>query len=654
MRSQRFAWALSLLLAIPIVIGLAAFFVLHEPPSAIYNRCLTSLSPGDRLNPGIDGLITDLKQTDDYKTVTFNVNKPYQKGAVNLLIPSAPKVWPAACPVVEEPADCLASPRDGYIICNPGIGKKVGSPLLNSGNANVETFFAERFLLLTFLGHELGHLRSASHNAQHLMPSTANAAMNCWKPGPSEDTDEQRADAYGSRIACEAIRKRPELELLPTEASKLLKLQSSLEGALDWEYFQMDDACVGDKNYPSVSRRKHTFSKTYLACLYPGHQFNPVADLAEKDASTFDDLERRLRERQVFGIVSSGEFGKAPLYSERTVSDRRGGFLTFDSSGTESSLWHAFRVNDAWKLSSVAKWPATGNLIATATKNEGVKVWLSLNVKTPDSGRKLMRIQVDCVKPDCTVTNSAQVGAPEDLRLALGDARGALYLSGFEAFFISNQESLLASLQIKARLTRIGSPDKFVSAAGSDRGVLVPTDQGGILQTIVLTETSIFQRQMLVTSDPVDHVEAMALSNEKWMFLLAHRPALGDASVSLWACPIALLENSSTATTAECIVRAAPFAQDQSPALANRDLASLFDRRIDLQSCPGLVAVQTQGWLWLIDQAHQRRDLLPASGVIACGDEYVDTFRTRRIDRQAIHYSSGPSTTQTVISIPVN
>ena len=146
----------------------------------------------------------------------------------------------------------------------------------------------------------------------------------------------------------------------------------------------------------------------------------------------------------------------------------------------------------------------------------------------------------------------------------------------------------------------------------------------------------------------------MALNHERWMFLLAHRPAVGDASVSLWVCPISLLENSSTATTAEWVVRAAPFAQDQSPALASRDLASLFDRRIDLQSCPGLVAVQTQGWLWLIDPAHQRRDLLPASGVIACGDDYVDTFRTRRIDRQAIHYSPGPSTTQTVISLPVN
>jgi hypothetical protein len=479
MHKKRLLWGTLVLLLIPILVGVTADVFLRQPLGAAYDHCLSALPIEARTNPGINSLVADLKLSSEYAATTFNVNRPFQKGAVNLLIPCEVRTWPSACPLVAEPADCEASAKDGYIVCNPGVGKKVASPLLNSGIANVQTLFALRFLILTVLGHELGHLKFDSGNAKHLLPSNTDAAMNCWKPGPSDNTEEQRADAYGAMIACQAVRKTPELNLLPTEATELLKIQSSLEDALDWEYFQMDDACVGDKNYPSVSRRKHTFSKTYLACLYPGRQSNPVAILADHDATTFDDVERRLRNRQKFGVVSSGNFGQAALYSERTISDGRDGYLTFDSTGKDSSLWYVSQVDRKWQLRNIMNWPSVGNVVGTAHTGGHIQIWLTLDSNKTEKRRQLTRIQVDCAaKRPCSVTNTEAAEVPDDVRVSIGNGNGALMMSSAEAFFISDQQTLLSPAHGGTRLTRIGSPNKFIAAVGpKDNARVRPLEQ---------------------------------------------------------------------------------------------------------------------------------------------------------------------------------
>jgi hypothetical protein len=92
-----------------------------------------------------------------------------------------------------------------------------------------------------------------------------------------------------------SIPERSNLNHALWRATYSLALLSRLEDALDANYFATDDACAGDQDYPSVSRRKHTFAGKYLACLYPNSGFNPVADLATIDAKTFDRLEQNLR-----------------------------------------------------------------------------------------------------------------------------------------------------------------------------------------------------------------------------------------------------------------------------------------------------------------------------------------------------------------------
>src|SRR5262249_11896140 len=154
-----------------------------------------------------------------------------------------------------------------------------------SGIANVQTSFALRFLLLTFLGHELGHIAfSSSPMKKHLTPSEDHGAMNCYARSPeAQMSEEQFADDYGMKTACEALRRRPDLSLLPTSTGYVLTLLSRLEHELDTNYFATDDTCVGDKDYPSIARRKHTFAQRYLRCLYPS-TFNPVAEEADRDA----------------------------------------------------------------------------------------------------------------------------------------------------------------------------------------------------------------------------------------------------------------------------------------------------------------------------------------------------------------------------------
>jgi hypothetical protein len=146
----------------------------------------------------------------------------------------------------------------------------------------------------------------------------------------------------------------------------------------------------------------------------------------------------------------------------------------------------------------------------------------------------------------------------------------------------------------------------------------------------------------------------MALDGAHWLFALARRPEIGTGTLSLWDCPASLLEESANAETADCVVRPAPIEPDQSPALASRDLSSLFEKSVDTRTCPGTTAVQTLGWLWLINTSAGTQDLLPAGGLIDCGKGYVDTFRARRIDRQFVRFTSVQDEKKSVISLPVS
>jgi hypothetical protein len=229
---RRGLWILLSVVGVPLAVGLAAYVVLRQVPGADYDRCLNALDSMALSNPGIASLVEDIRRSPSYAASKLNVNRPYVAGTINVLIPNGKVKWPTACPLTSEPADCVTSAKDSYVICNPAIGREVGSTLLLSGAANVETVVALRFLLVTFLGHELGHLQfGTARLRRHLIPSEANASMNCAKRAPGEETEEQRADAYGVKVACESIRRRSDAKALPNSPGDLLGLLSRLEPA---------------------------------------------------------------------------------------------------------------------------------------------------------------------------------------------------------------------------------------------------------------------------------------------------------------------------------------------------------------------------------------------------------------------------------------
>jgi hypothetical protein len=56
-----------------------------------------------------------------------------------------------------------------------------------------------------------------------------------------------------------------------------------------------------------------------------------------------------------------------------------------------------------------------------------------------------------------------------------------------------------------------------------------------------------------------------------------------------------------------------------------------------------LFTVARQGWLWLVNPANSRTDLLAADGLIGCSGEFADTYRARRSIASVSNFNPLPS-----------
>lgn len=150
-----------------------------------FNRCLDSLDSATLVDPGFRVLLEDLNRLPSYKEVIWNVNHKYRKGALNLIIPRwDDSFWPAAAcaDLPRQPADCVTSPKEKFVICNPAVGRQLMSPLLQSGIASIQEEFGSHFILLTLIGHELGHIRlSKTSLTQHLIRFQNADGLKCYR-----------------------------------------------------------------------------------------------------------------------------------------------------------------------------------------------------------------------------------------------------------------------------------------------------------------------------------------------------------------------------------------------------------------------------------------------------------------------------------------
>jgi hypothetical protein len=636
-----------------------------EAAGTVYNACLGALSPAARDHRGLLLLLQDISTTPQYRDTRWNVNKPYTADAVDILMPMATgEPWPASCKLPDAPASCDARPAEKTIICNPAMGKSFASPLLYSGIANDETYLALRFLVLSFLGHELGHLAQSPQDAavHHLIDIYDDAyGMKCRNEPGAEY--ERNADAYGVALACTALGSSPSAKTLAADPpGNVLNTLSRLQDELDENYFTMDDTCIVKKNYPSISRRKHTFADSYLGCFFP-HSL--VGDLAKEDANMFDRLEKRLTQLQETGFVGSGYFGRGTLYAHLVSADlKTNRYITFDSTGTESTLWQVFQGASKIEATSLSHWRRTGTPIAFYRSDADSRFLIRMNAGSGSPKTELVELQVQCADTGCKVAPRSQT-LGED-KFARHGVDGSLLIHGPTRFerYASVDDYFSAHPSVAAKLPDLPTDaEERVTATNASRSVFIPRSSAGLFQTDggfrrigVSTGNKTYGRVLfMVATDKTASLDAAALSRGRFLFSVYENPVADVGRLKLWDCPETLLDDNPKITTETCHVYNSPQETEDAVAMATRDLSALFSNSIEPAptECGSILTVRYRGWVWLLDREHQRETLLPADGLINCtGDGLISTYRARRVDIFNPQYQASESKDIKLSSIP--
>jgi hypothetical protein len=628
-----------------------------------FDLCLRALPSQNLKDPGVAFILDDLKGTGRYESTSWNINKPYRPDAYNLLVPSGDVTkWPAVCEVPREVPDCMASPKSHYVICNPEMGQEFQSRLLHSGAASIETDAAIRFVLLTFLGHEFGHIeKGTSAKVQHLVPGSHEGALSCVQHPTDAPSEEEEADAFGTDVACRAIARRLGSEQVPSDVSEPLKLVSSLQDQLDDSYFLRDDACVGDKSYPSIGRRKHTFSVAYLKCLYPS-QWNPAEILAESDAKTFDRLESWLQSRQTSGQIASGSYGKDSLYAHTvTALSEKGSYLTFDSTGTASNLWLVRTGRDGVIYpDSLQRWQSVGRLLSSQPLDHGRSLWLSIAHTSQSETGELVHLNVSCAEdePSCTVSDPLRAIPISDGFQAVGSDDGSVAMISKDSVTRPDPSTADRSpASIPHRLALESADDAVVALNKDETVVLARKNDAGHEASIIHDGRAARSLLMLIPTKDKETLEAAAIVDNRILLSSQVEPVVGDSSLYLWDCPLEIVDHSTATPEPDCIRYQAPGEIAHSLSLATRDLSSLFDLSIrNTDGCGGLVAIQHRGWLWVIDRKNGMQDLLATDGIVSCNrqDNLITTYRARRLDVLKLSLRPVTSDHQSVFSLEEN
>jgi hypothetical protein len=611
-----------------------------------FNACLDALDQTTLHDPGFKLLIGDLEHVRAYANTKWNVNKRYQSDALNVIIPKwDEEFWPGQLcgDLPREPADCVTAPKENYIVCNPALGRELGSPLVQSGIASIEEDFGSRFILLTLIGHELGHIRIRSdQETHHLVRFHEKDGMKCFKrDANSPMSEEERADEIGTSIACEALRARRDTKELPKQSDEIISLIDRLENRLDEGYFSMDDLCTGDKNYPSISRRKQYFSSKYLSCLYPSSH-ESVALLNQSLSEDLGDVEALLVDRQITGQVGSGNYGTKPLGSNSIVT---GGppdtYLSFDSTDTDSVLWAVLPGDkEVISFAKLFEWTKTGRLISSREDVESHRVIL-LEISAGDENRapSIVRVLSKCDKIKCVATQqSARV--PRGSRIFQGEGQSIALAtkSGFRVLQ-SDQDWLSGIDDRSLRKHELNTdPDDLNIVFEKLRGmVVIVRKSGGLYNVAAFDQSGVRWKVLLTMPHTTGMLETARIIADRLLLTFYESSAIGSPELSsfrLWDCPSEPIMQHSEGNI-RCVSYKAPDEIITPLALATHNLNSISDASIDPDFHCGKLIVHHGGWLWVLDRAQNTSDILPADGVVTCDEStnVMTTYRARRLDQ---------------------
>ncbi len=632
-----------------------------EIPGSRFNECLSGLDSESLKTPGFDLLLDDLKRVPSYSKSVWNFNRRYARNALNILIPRwNDDFWPSGLcgGLPREPADCITSPKERYIICNPAVGRQLSSPLLTSGIGSVEVRFAAQFILLTLIGHELGHIQLARNSTavHHLIRYRANNGLTCFRrPPAASKTDEEKADEIGTALACAALKSSPEIKELPNTTEGVLAILARLEDELDEGYFSMDDVCTGDLDYPSVSRRKQTFANKYFSCFYR-NSFRTIESVNGDLDSTFARIETWLSDRQLRGQIGSGNYGIKPmLFNVIAQAKDRESYIAFDSTGTDSAVWSVVPIESGdLHAVSLLNWNRTGEVI-DSREDKDLQQWMIHMRPGADADHpSVLKISFSCLARNCSakqaerdLPDEARAASAENHSLAVIAKNGFTVFDSWEAFFAGTAK-FSSSVEFGYDLR-----DSEIAWDSAHRLILFHQNgkaNGGLYNVGVVTGDHVDWKVALPGGASTGVLQSARLMGGRLLVLFRSEAYAGQPSVTIWDCDASGFDSAET-STANCKTYTAPSAISDPVALASRDISSLQESSIDtVWACGHMTAVHHRGWLWLIDRQSNSNDLLVADGIAGCpqDEKMLITFRARRVDHLSIHMVPAQSVSSTL------
>jgi hypothetical protein len=631
------AVGLALAIVVPLTIGLATYAVLRHQIVSRYDACVSALPEAGRDASALERIVDRLRSVPHYRDATWNLNRSYSSGAINILVPrKADAAWHKACGLPEAPVDCIAAPSQKLVICNAALGRQLEGRYLNATVVRPEVLYARLFPLLAFVGHELGHLEEGNGGlVQHLYPNDRADGLRCSKTPDVDTAVERRADAFGAQVACDAV--RAEASRIAIDGSPTLAMQQYRD-SLDEDFFAFDDACHENAKYPSISRRKSSFAATYAHCILPDAQL-PYSDLADDQDKAFQHLETWLTSRQVNGFVGSALYGAdAPYRYEVAGTPSRDAFLAFDSSGTRSQLSRTTVATGVVTHTVLSEWPQAGEPILE--KGDGLGADFLLSFSSGDRSR-VEAVRVDCpAEEPCRLDRRARDVPSDDALVGTSTAslveRDADRLRTFAGprDFVNGAAVLDAALPPELKdgpLIFDGTADTLLVTREVGRGEI----SSGFSRLGVLDREGFHWKALSTVGSTMNPIVAMTVRDETVAFAFASSSALSAEARQVWLCPRGdLIGPTAGMRDTMCVVYDEPPDLQYSIGLANNDLESLGTSFQTPQSCGNLIVLRTAGWLWAIDPDRKAQDVWPGTGIVGCDQAaaQVTLYRARRLD----------------------
>jgi hypothetical protein len=635
----------AVVLLVPALTGLAAYFWLKRDILDKYDACVASLDEGQRRLPGLQSIVDDLKRVERFEGARWSLNATYDSGAINILVPaSAAAEWHRRCGLSLTPADCLAAPREKFVICNAAFGRLLADPRLSSDIIRAEVRRPLRFLAQTFLGHELGHLNASFDNrVQHLFPSFRANGLRCTTRDRAKPTEEEAADDFGIDVACQAT-KLGDDEPIATDASSAIRTLTQLRNSLD-DDFSFDDSCGGDDTYPSVSRRKSTFGFEYAKCMFPGKEL-PFAAVARDQKQAFEYLETWLRKRQVGGMVGSALYGNGPLYRydvAGTVGDER--FIAFDGTGKVSQISVTTRNGKLLDHSALVNWETQGELVDVRADAPTADFLVSFS--KDDGTTDVRHVVVTCTELSvgCRARQTRKdLPAGVELRntrdhaiVEITGRRLRTYVSARD--FVDDKTAMDVSFDVDVRsgsLLLDGRADRLVLAVRPEEKVA-----SGFHRVAFVTQDGVRWSTFTTIPTGMNPVHAVGIHDRRLVLALQAPTGQWSSGTQVWVCSSAPLESpAASKSESDCDIYDPPQDASYSIGVANNDLSSLGIQLAKADFCQGIIIVRESGWLWLIDPETHRQDIVPGTGLVNCNRarDHALVYRMRRIDEVTLEF----------------